>query len=96
MCVNNGHQRDRARGYFFSAPASGALGTRLWATRNRLATKAVSVSVALPAGFRPDTWKSLNAADWLTKISPTRLHDTAAPASAARRSAVAKTLGSVE
>ncbi len=35
---------------------------RLCTTRNRETTNAASVSVALPDGFAPLTWKSLNAA----------------------------------
>jgi hypothetical protein len=49
-------------------PYSGGDGTgrRDCTTVNRPATKPVSVSAALQAGFAPVPWKSENAADWLT------------------------------
>src|SRR5262249_4011166 len=55
--------------------------------RRGLATNAGSVGVAWPAGLAPETWKSLNAAFWLTSTSPVRLHDPAAPACAIRPTA---------
>lgn len=71
-------------------------GIRLWTMRKRLATKALSHNVALPAGLAPETWKSLNAAAWFTQIEPVRLHESGTPASAAASSAFSMTFESVE
>ena len=57
-------------------------GVRTPTIRNLPATNAGSVNDALPAGLAPVTWKSLNAADWLTQIDPVRLTDSGTPASA--------------
>src|SRR5689334_11873991 len=63
--------------------------------RNRLATYAVSVYDALAAGFAPVPWKSLNAADWLTKTPPVRFSDNATPTSRAASRICAMTSGEV-
>jgi hypothetical protein len=45
-------------------------------------TKAGSVSVALAAGLAELPWKSLNAADWLTKTPPVKFSARRSPGAA--------------
>ena len=67
--VNDGpdaFERVAGHGVYASTGAAAGTGMRLCTTRNRLQTNAASQRVALPEGLAPETWKSLNAAAWLT------------------------------
>ena len=59
-------------------------------------TKAGSVRVALAAGLAAVPWKSLKAADWLTKTPPVRFSERCTPAERAVVRAASRTASSVE